>query len=79
MTNFTPDELLLFYYGEAPAGQAREINSAIDQQWTLREKLNVMSEAAEILDEALQRPRSQSVKAILAYAEGTVRTLLQRN
>jgi hypothetical protein len=79
MTNFTPDELILFHYGEVTEHEAAFMRDSLEKNWTLREKYNVMAEAAEMLDQAFYSPRTQSVNAILAYAAGTVSKLLQKN
>jgi hypothetical protein len=41
MTNFTPEDLLLYLYKETSLQQTAEIEQALAKDWALREKLNV--------------------------------------
>jgi len=36
MTNFTPEDLLLYLYNETSAKQTEAIESALKKDWTLR-------------------------------------------
>ena len=42
MTNFTPEDLLLYLYKETTAVETVAIEAALKQDWTLREKLEVL-------------------------------------
>ena len=42
MTNFTPEDLLMYLYKEASTEQNQAIEEALKKDWTLREKLNVL-------------------------------------
>jgi hypothetical protein len=56
-------------YNESNASNRTLIEKELEENWTLREKLNVLKEAFERLNKVkLQSPRQQSVDAILRYA-----------
>jgi hypothetical protein len=56
-------------YNESNPSMKALIEKELEDNWTLREKLNVLKEAFERLNKMkLQSPRQQSVDAILEYA-----------
>ncbi len=67
MTNFTPEQLVLFHYGELDITQSSETSQAIEKNWPLREKYKVIEEAASLLDKGLKSPRESSVQKVLKY------------
>lgn len=69
MNNFTPEDLLQFYYKELPFESMKLISEALQADWTLKQKYDVISEAARRLDNSIQPPRKESIEAILKYAE----------
>mgnify|MGYP006983098775 CR=1 FL=1 len=71
MTNFTPEDLLLYIYKESSPQLTRAIEQAVNTDWALREKLNVIKDSAEKLDTIIAEPREKSVLKILAYARKT--------
>jgi hypothetical protein len=69
MPNFTPEELILFLYGDASQELVQEIEKALQYDWSLQQKLAVLRESHQHLDTVkLQQPRKQAVNAILDYA-----------
>ena len=68
MTNFTPEDLLLYLYNETSAKQTEAIESALKKDWTLREKLSVLKASMERLDKITQIPRTEVVLNVLNYA-----------
>ena len=42
MTNFTPEDLLLYLYKETTPEQTTAIEEALKKSWSLREKLTVL-------------------------------------
>jgi hypothetical protein len=68
MTNFTPEDLLLYLYKETSASQAAEIKAALKKDWTLREKLNVLKTSMQRLDKIKENPRTEVVLNVLNYA-----------
>ena len=68
MTNFTPEDLLLYLYKETTPEQTEAIEAAIKKDWTLREKLAVLKTSKQRLDKIKQSPRTEVVLNILNYA-----------
>lgn len=68
MPNFTPEDLLMYLYDETDPALTIRIREALQQDWTLREKLEVLKASAQRLDKVLMAPRQDSVDAILDYA-----------
>ena len=68
MTNFTPEDLLLYLYNETSAEQKTAIENALKQDWTLREKLAVLKTSLQRLDKIKKSPRTRIVLDVLNYA-----------
>ena len=78
MTNSTLEHLVLYMYNESNPSMKALIEKELEDNWTLREKLNVLKEAFDRLNKMkLQSPRRQSVDAILAYAGESSKVPLQ--
>jgi len=72
MTNFTPEDLLLYLYNEVSTTQAAAIEDALQKDWTLREKLNVLKASMQRLDKITESPRTEVVLNVLNYARDFV-------
>ena len=68
MTNFTPEDLLLYLYNETSAEQIAAIEAALEKDWTLREKLTVLKASMERLDKITESPRTEVVLNVLNHA-----------
>lgn len=68
MTNFTPEDLLLYLYKETTARQTAAIEKALKADWTLREKLKVLKTSMERLDKIKEIPRTEVVLNVLNHA-----------
>ena len=68
MTNFTPEDLLLYLYKETTALQTAAIEKALKKDWTLREKLSVLKASMQRLDKIKQSPRTEVVLNVLNHA-----------
>ena len=68
MTNFTPEDLLLYLYKETSPRQNAAIEKALAKDWTLREKLAVLKNSIQRLDKIKQSPRTEVVLNVLNYA-----------
>lgn len=68
MTNFTPEDLLLYLYNETSAEQTAAIEEALQKDWTLREKLTVLKASMQRLDKITESPRTKVVLNVLNYA-----------
>ena len=68
MTTFTPEDLLLYLYKETSEEQTTAIESALKQDWTLREKLAVLKTSLERLDGIKKSPSTRAILNVLNYA-----------
>jgi len=76
MMHFSPEDLLQFLYKETSPEMTAAIEAALQQDWTLREKLAVLKAAQERLQNLIEAPRTEVVLSILRYAaqpETTIR------
>jgi hypothetical protein len=72
MTNFTPEDLLLYLYNETSTKKTAAIETALQNDWTLREKLNVLKASMERLDKITLSPRTEVVLNVLNHAREQV-------
>ena len=68
MTNFTPEDLLLYLYKETSDDQTTAIEAALEKDWTLREKLNVLKISMQRLDKIIVSPRTEVVLNVINHA-----------
>jgi hypothetical protein len=68
MTKFTPEDLLLYLYKETSPEQTTAIENALEEDWTLCEKLSVLKTSMQRLDRIRTSPRTEVVLNILNYA-----------
>ena len=69
MSNFTPEDLLLYQSGELNEVQSNAIAEELNVNWALREKFNVLKEAGRRVDALkLLSPRKQTLQNIMRYA-----------
>jgi hypothetical protein len=71
MTLFTPEDLVMYLYHESTPEKTAAIEVALQNDWTLREKLEVMQNAVTSLDKTLVSPRTEAVLNVLNYARET--------
>ena len=71
MTLFTPEDLVMYLYHESTPEKTAAIEVALQNDWTLREKLEVLQKAVTTLDKTLVSPRTESVLNVLNYARET--------
>jgi len=72
MTRYTPEDLLLYIYKETSPTETSAIEQALTEDWTLREKLQVLQESIGTLNGVLESPRTQVVLNVLNYARETM-------
>jgi hypothetical protein len=72
MHNFSMDELLQFLYNETPPDMTVRIKQALDEDPSLREKLETLAMAKKRLD-ALENisPRQEVIDNILLYSRSS--------
>lgn len=68
MHNYTPEDLILYLYGELSISDKESIENALKSDWTLREKLAVIKASQERLNTLKESPRTEAVLNILKYA-----------
>lgn len=68
MTNFTPEDLLLYLYKDSSPKLTKAIETALENDWTLREKLSVLQVSMERLDKITQSPRTEIVLNVINHA-----------
>ena len=71
MTLFTPEDLVMYLYHESTPEKTAAIEVALQNDWTLREKLEVLQKAVTTLDKTLVSPRTEAVLNVLNYARET--------
>ena len=72
MTRYTPEDLLQYLYKETSTTDTTAIEQALKEDWTLREKLEVLKASVNSLDGVLESPRTQVVLNVLNYARQTM-------
>lgn len=68
MTNFTPEDLLLYLYKETTPEKTAAIKKALKNDWALREKFSVLKASVQRLDKIEVSPRTEVVLNVLNYA-----------
>lgn len=71
MYNYSPEELLQYLYKETTPDTTAAIEKALQEDWTLREKLAVLKASYERLNSLVESPRTQTILNILRYAGAT--------
>ncbi len=69
MNNFTPEDMIRFLYNEMNAEEKTAMMRALEGDWALREKFEVLKEAVKSLDTLKLSPRPQAIFSIMQYAE----------
>jgi hypothetical protein len=71
MTLFTPEDLLRYLYKESSPELTAAIETALKEDWTLREKMQVMQSSTDQLDKVTVAPRMEVILKVLQYARET--------
>lgn len=70
---FTHEELVQYLYNETSPERAADIEAALSNDWSLREKIEVLQHSVQALDNTpLESPRTEVVLNILNYARESV-------
>jgi len=77
MTLFTPEDLLLYLYKESSPELTVAIETAIKEDWMLREKLQVLQNSAEGLEKVTVSPRAEVILKVMNYARETATESVQ--
>lgn len=76
---FTPEELVQYLYKETSPARTAQIEEALQHDWSLREKLEVLQNSIQVLNRPLESPRTEAVMNILNYARETVSESVQHH
>jgi hypothetical protein len=68
---FTPEDLLHYLYNETSPERTAAIEAALHEDWTLREKFEVLKASANKLDRVMESPRAEVILKVLNYARET--------
>ncbi len=71
MTLFTPEDLLLYLYKESSHELTVAIDSALKEDFKLREKLQVLQSSADELDKVTLSPSMEVILRVMNYARKT--------
>ena len=69
MHNFTPEDLLEFAYDETSPERTAAIKAALETDWSLREKLELILSAKKELETLSLSPRTEAIEKILNHAK----------
>jgi hypothetical protein len=76
---FTPEELLQYLYKETSPARTAEIEEALQRDWSLREKFEILQNSVHSLPRTFESPRTEVVMNIMNYARETVSEPLQHH
>ncbi|MBX9785133.1 MAG: hypothetical protein K2X48_17740 [Chitinophagaceae bacterium] len=71
---FTPEDLVQYLYKETSPEQNAAIEQAMEQDWTLREKFEVIKKAHARLEQFKISPRIETILSVLKYGNSNVVT-----
>ena len=74
MHNYSPDDLILYLYKETTPEATAAIEKALEEDWTLREKLTVLKTSMERLNSITVSPRTEVILNILRHARTEEKT-----
>lgn len=79
MHNFTMEDLLQYLYKETSAEKTVAISNALNLDWSLREKMNILTGThAELNTVKMVSPRKQTLENIFNYAEKSIEELSEK-
>jgi len=75
MHNFTPEDLVQYLYQETCPSKTAEIKAALETDWSLREKLEVLRSAQANLEPVSLSPREATIANIMEHAEKSLEVI----
>jgi hypothetical protein len=75
MHSFTQEDLLQYLYRETSPEKTEAITAALETDFSLREKFDVIKSAQQRLEKLTLSPRKTAVDNILSYAEKAVKEI----
>ena len=73
MHNYSPEDLILYLYKETSTDVTAAIEKALAEDWTLREKLDVLKTSMDRLNSLNVSPRTEIILNILRHAREEVK------
>ena len=72
MTLFTPEDLVMYLYKETSPEKTAAIELALQNDWALREKLQLLRESVTDVEQMpLSSPRTEVILRVMNYAKQT--------
>jgi len=68
MDIFTPEDMIRYLYNETSAEETAAISLALETDWSLREKFEILKDSIKSLDKIHRSPRPKAIESILRYA-----------
>ena len=78
MHNYSPEDLILYLYKETSPDATTAIEKALEEDWTLREKLTVLKTSMERLNSITVSPRTEIILNILRHARTQEQTITSK-
>ena len=75
MYSFTQEDLLQYLYKETSTEKSAILRTALETDWILREKFEIISAAINSLEKIELSPRKIAVENILNYAKKVIKQL----
>jgi hypothetical protein len=75
MHSFTQEDLLQYLYKETSTEKSAFVKAALETDWILREKFEIISAAINSLEKLALSPRKIAIDNILNYAKRLVKEL----
>ena len=69
---FTQEELVQYLYNETSAQKTADIEAALQSDWMLREKFEVLQHSVQALNTSLESPRMEALFNVMNYARESV-------
>lgn len=69
MHDYSPEDLILYLYKETSPEATTAIEKALEEDWTLREKLAVIKTSMERLNSITISPRTEVILNVLRHAD----------
>ena len=68
MDIFTPENMIRYLYNETSPEETAAITRALESDWALREKFEILKHSVEGLNGIHRSPRPKVIESILRYA-----------
>jgi hypothetical protein len=69
MNHFTTEDMIRFLYNEMNPEESKRVIEALESDWILKEKFEVLKASKKDLDSIHFGPRKSSINSIMQYAE----------